>query len=396
MKNIWLGIFCFVLSVAAVKTDAQTALPLAKTPPMGWNSWNHFARRATDADIRAAADAMVSSGMRDAGYVYINIDGGWQGAERDADGVLHPDPAKYPDMKKLADYVHSKGLKFGVYSGPGPQTCGGQVASYGHEEQDAQMFADWGVDFLKYDLCSFRKIMVAESGGDLDKERSIQEAAYVKMDQALIKTGRPIVFSMCQYGTDRVWEWGAETGATMWRTTNDIKDNFESMTAIGFAQAGLAKFAGDGHWNDPDMLEVGNGGMTADEYRMHMSLWSIMAAPLLAGNDLTKMTDETKSILMNREVIAIDQDPLGKAGDRVWAVGQTEMWSRPLQGGATAVALFNKINGPTRLTMRLSDLGIRGTVKVRDVWAHKDVGVVTDGYAVDVPRHGVVMVVLTK
>jgi alpha-galactosidase len=396
MSSICTSVLCAVLSCATAGVGyAQTALPLAKTPPMGWNSWNRFARKATDADIRAAADALVSSGMRDAGYVYVNIDGGWQG-DRDANGVLHPDPAKYPDMKKLGEYIHSKGLKFGVYSGPGPLTCGGNVASYGHEEQDAQMFADWGADFLKYDLCSFRKIMVEEGGGDLDKEREVQEAAYKKMEMALIKTGRPILFSMCEYGLNQVWEWGPQVGATMWRTTDDIKDNFNSMTSIGFAQAGLSKYAGIGHWNDPDMLEVGNGGMTADEYRMHMSLWSIMAAPLIAGNDLSKMTDETKSILMNKEVIAIDQDPLGKAGDRVWAVGQTEVWSRPLKDGAVAVAFFNRMNGPMRLRLRLADVGVRGVVKARDVWAHKDLGTIRDSDVVDVPNHGVVMLVLTK
>jgi alpha-galactosidase len=292
---------------------------------MGWNSWNHFAEKVTDADVRAAADAIVSSGMRDAGYIYVNIDDTWQG-ERDASGVIHAN-SKFPDMKALADYVHSRGLKIGIYSSPGPQTCARYAGSYGHEEQDARTYAEWGMDFLKYDLCSFGELMKKESGGDPKKAFAMQRAAYEKMHKALASTGRPIVYSLCQYGWNNVWEWGTEVGGNLWRTTGDISDNYSRMAEIGFSQAGLAKYAGPGHWNDPDMLEVGNGGMTEDEYRQHMTLWVILAAPLLAGNDLSKMSPSTLAILTNKEVVAVDQDPLGKQGDRVSAVGPTEIWS---------------------------------------------------------------------
>src|SRR5277367_1008682 len=248
---------------------------LAATPPMGWNSWNHFAKDVTDADVRASADIIVSSGMRDAGYISVNIDDAWQG-ERDAQGVLHPN-SKFPDMKALADYVHSKGLKIGIYSGPGPKTCGGYVGSYQHEEQDAKMYADWGVDYLKYDLCSLGEILDRESNGDRKKYFELEKAAYDKMHKALVATGRPIVFSLCQYGWNNVWEWGPEVGGNLWRTTDDINDKYDRMALIGFSQAGLSRYAGPGHWNDPDMLEVGNGKLTLDENRLHMSLWAMLA-----------------------------------------------------------------------------------------------------------------------
>ena len=383
-----------LLSTSSAQQPSQ-ASQSAQTPPMGWNSWNHFAKTVTDIDVREAADMLVATGMRDAGYVYVNIDGSWEGF-RDGNGVLHPNPQKFPDMKALADYIHSKGLKFGIYSTPGPATCGNFTGSYGFEQQDAKMFASWGVDFLKYDLCSFRAIMIAQGGNDLNKQREIMEAAYQKMHQALVATGRPIVFSLCQYGLDDVWEWGPNVGGNMWRTTDDIKDNYLSMSDIGFSQAGLSKYASPGHWNDPDMLEVGNRGMTGDEYRTHMSLWSILAAPLLAGNDLTHMSEETKSILMSREVIAIDQDPLGKQGDRVWAVGGLELWSKPLKDGSMAVALFNRQNGANLMTFHLSDVGWSGPAKARDLWKHKDVGTIQNAYSAAVPKHGVVMLLLKR
>jgi len=390
------SIFAFLLIAvcsAAAQGPKQNA-PLAQTPPMGWNSWNHFRRNVTQADVRAAADELVSSGMRDAGYVYVNIDGSWQG-ERDANGVLHPN-SKFPDMKGLADYIHSKGLKFGIYSGPGPLTCGGDVASLGHEQQDAAMFASWGADFLKYDLCSYGKVMLESAPNDMHKQNEMMRQAYEKMHQALLKTGRPILYSLCQYGRDYVWKWGAQAGGNMWRTTHDIADDYLSYSDIGFSQAGLSKYASPGHWNDPDMLEVGNGGMTADEYRQQMSLWSILAAPLIAGNDLTKMTDVTKSILMNREVIAVDQDPLGKQGDRVWAQGQLEFWSKPLKDGSIAVALFNRLKNPIRMTFHLSDIGWTGPVEARDLWKHEDVGTIQDAYSAAVPGRGVVMLLLKR
>jgi alpha-galactosidase len=376
------------LAGLVVHAPAQSAL--APTPPMGWNSWNHFADKVNDADVRAAADAMVASGMRDAGYVYVNVDDTWEG-KRDADGNIHPN-SKFPDMKALADYVHSKGLKFGIYSSPGPKTCAGYEGSYGHEQQDAETYSAWGVDFLKYDLCGLRQIM-GPYEKDPPKASRIMRDSYIKMHDALAKTGRPIVYSICQYGSDAVWEWGAEAGGNLWRTTDDISDSFRSMALIGFSQAGLEKYSGRGHWNDPDMLEIGNGGMSADEYRTQMSLWAILAAPLLAGNDLSKMDETTKSILMNREVIAVDQDSLGQQGYRL---GPLQVWVRRLSGGATALAIFNFVTDdvPQPVTVRFNDLGFRGPVHARDLWAHKDLGWLTDSFTAVPPKGGVVMLKL--
>ena len=265
---------------------------LARTPPMGWNSWNHFACEVSDSVVRAQADAIVGSGMKSAGYVYVLIDDCWQGS-RDASGYIRPN-AKFPDMKRLADYVHRRGLKMGIYSSPGPRTCEGYAGSYGHEEQDAQTYADWGMDYLKYDLCSY------DGMGD-------QVAAYKRMGDALKKTGRPMVYAMCQYGMQKSWEWGASVGGNLWRTDDDIRDNYYVMAELGFGQNGLEQFAGPGHWNDPDMLEIGNGGMTTDEYRTHMSLWCILAAPLMAGNNLADMDAQTQALLTNPEVSAQSQ-----------------------------------------------------------------------------------------
>ena len=365
---------------------AQTTT-IAPTPPMGWNSWNHFADKIDDATVRAQADAMVSSGMQDAGYIYINIDDTWQG-ERDAQGVIQAN-SKFPDMKALADYVHGKGLKLGIYSSPGPKTCAGFAGSYGHEEQDAQTYAAWGMDYLKYDLCSFDDMM--KQAGSPEAAHKMMLDAYVKMHKALLKTGRPIVFSLCQYGADAVWRWGASVGGNSWRTTGDISDNYSSMTQIGFEQAGLAKFAGPGHWNDPDMLEVGNGGMNLDEYRTHMSLWALLAAPLLAGNDLITMKPETIALLTNKEVIAIDQDRLGKAADRVYAEGTEEIWERPLADGSKAVGIFNRFDWPQTIEISFRQFGFKGSVKARDIWADKDLGALPAHYKARVPGHGVVL-----
>jgi alpha-galactosidase len=381
----------FVLSATLMlllvsEATAQTP-PVAATPPMGWNSWNHFADKIDDATVRAQADAMVSSGMRDAGYVYINIDDTWE-AERDAKGVIQTNK-KFADMKALADYVHGKGLKLGIYSSPGPKTCAGFEGSYGHEEQDAQTYAAWGIDYLKYDLCSFDKILRA--AGSQEAAHKLMLDAYTKMHGAILKTGRPMVFSLCQYGADAVWRWGASVGGNAWRTTGDISDNYGRMTNIGFGQAGLAKFAGPGHWNDPDMLEVGNGKMNVEEYRTHMGLWALLAAPLLAGNDLSTMKPETIAILTNREVIAIDQDALGKQADRVWAEGSQEIWARPLGDGSKAVGIFNRFDWPQTIEMDFRELGFKGTVKARDVWAAKDLGALASKYVAHVPGHGVML-----
>ena len=360
---------------------------LAATPPMGWNSWNHFKSKVDDATIRAQAEAMVSSGMRDAGYTYINIDDTWEG-ERDASGVIHSN-SKFPDMKALADFVHSKGLKLGIYSSPGNKTCAKYEGSLDHELQDAQTYAAWGIDYLKYDLCGLRDQMKAAPTPDAAHQ--IMVDAYKKMDQALRSTGRPIVYSLCQYGVDAVWEWGTSVGGNLWRTTGDISDKYASMADIGFGQAGLAPFAGPGHWNDPDMLEVGNGGMNTEEYRTHMSLWAILAAPLLAGNDLSTMTPDTIALLTNREVIAVDQDAAGKEGDRVSEEGPIEVWARPLADGSKAVGIFNRHHATLTAHVDLNKLGFGSSAKARDLWQHKDLGKIGPMYNVQVPPHGVVM-----
>jgi alpha-galactosidase len=358
---------------------------------MGWNSWNHFHDKVDDKTIRAAADAMVSSGMRDAGYLYVNIDDTWE-AKRDAQGNIQTNE-KFPDMKALADYVHSKGLKLGIYSSPGAQTCAHYEGSLNHEEQDARTYAAWGIDYLKYDLCGLREQMKAAPSPEAAHKMMVD--AYIKMRDALKATGRPIVYSLCQYGNDAVWEWGTEVGGNLWRTTGDIRDQYASMSAIGFSQAGLARFAGPGHWNDPDMLEVGNGGMNAEEYRTHMSLWAILAAPLLAGNDLAAMTPETQAMLTNRDVIAIDQDKAGKQGDRVWAEGPVEVWTRPLADGSKAVGIFNRHPGALTPKVDLSRLGLSGK-KARDVWQAKDLGALPASFSARIPGHGVVLLLVAK
>ena len=373
---------------AALPLPALKDVPdngLAKTPPMGWNSWNKFAGRIDDAAVREMADAMVSSGMRDAGYTYINIDDTWE-LGRDANGNVTTNK-KFPDMKALADYVHSKGLKIGIYSSPGPKTCAGYEGSYGHVLQDAKTYAAWGFDYLKYDLCSDLEIYK-------DDAPTLQ-AIYQQMGEALESTGRPIIYSLCEYGRADVWTgWGEKAGGNLWRTTGDISDRWESMDRIGFSQLKIASYAKPGHWNDPDMLEIGNGGMTADEYRTHMSLWSLLAAPLIAGNDLRSMTDETKSILMNREVIAIDQDPQYKPVTQVSSKDGIEVLMRPLHDGSVALALFNRTSSPAEAGFARSILpaGVSGkNAKVRDLWKHAEVSMSGDSFSTTVPSHGVVL-----
>jgi alpha-galactosidase len=387
--HLLLASILLLLATPRCHAQAPTA---AATPPMGWNSWNHFAASVDDAIIRAQADAMVSSGMRDAGYLYINIDDTWEG-ERDAKGVIHPN-SKFPNMKALADYVHSKGLKIGIYSSPGTKTCAGFAGSYGHEDHDAATYAEWGIDYLKYDLCIYRDIMKAAGSPTASNQMMVD--AYEKMRDALRKTGRPIVYSFCQYGDDAVWRWAASAGGNLWRTTGDINDTYGRMAEIGFSQAGLAKFAGPGHWNDPDMLEVGNGGMNAEEYRTHMSLWAILAAPLLAGNDLSAMTPGTVALLTNHDVIAVDQDPAGKQGDRVWAEGPLEVWARPLAGGSKAVGLFNRHDGPLAVQVDFAELGFKRSPKFRDIWKAKDLGRVPSPYKIEIPAHGVILLRISQ
>jgi alpha-galactosidase len=388
-------------------TPVQKAAPpqvgVAQTPPMGWNSWNFFAHKVTDQDIRNAADQLVSTGMKDAGYIYVNIDDTWEG-DRDANGVLHAN-SKFPDMKALADYVHSKGLKLGIYSSPGPQTCARFAASLDHEVQDAQLYASWGIDYLKYDLCTFRTaVMTAQAPNDKAAQMRLMIAAYDKMNKALKATGRPIVYSFCQYGWDAVWEWGPSVGANAWRTTGDIQPNWQSIYSILNQQAGLAKYAGPGHWNDPDMLEVGNGQssgpnspiryLTSAENRTHFSMWAMLAAPLLAGNDLPNMTPEVRAILTNRDVIAIDQDRLGHQATRAYSEGELDVWTRPLSGGATAIAVINA--GADRYSthpfhLSLARLGLHGPLKGKDLWTGKDV-TLTDNMPIELASHDILLV----
>ena len=385
-----------VLAVASLAAAAQApaASKVALTPPMGWNSWNYFAGKVTDKDIRASADQIVATGMKDAGYVYVNIDDTWEG-ERDAKGVLHTN-SKFPDMKALADYVHSKGLKIGIYSGPGTKTCGGYAASLGHEEQDAKMYAEWGIDYLKYDLCSFiPDVLEKQAPNDKAEQMRIMIAAYDKMDKALKATGRPIAYSLCQYGWDAVWEWAPALGGNLWRTTGDIDPHWDRIYAIVSQQEGLEKYAGPGHWNDPDMLEVGNGNLTLAENRAHFSLWAMLAAPLLAGNDLPNMKPEIKAILTNRDVIAIDQDKLGKQGARGYAEGEVEVWTRHLAGGGLAVAVFNTADNGRFAShpfhLDLAKLGLHGPQKGKDLWTGKSV-TLTNNEPIEMASHDVLLV----
>ena len=354
---------------------------LAKTPPMGWNSWNKFRNQVSDKLVREVADGMVRNGMRDAGYIYVNIDDTWEAPARGEDGAIRTNE-RFPDMKALAGYLHGKGLKFGIYSSPGPTTCAGYPGSYQHEDQDARTYASWGVDYLKYDWCS---------AGSVYKSASMP-AVYGKMGLALLNSGRPIVYSLCQYGVMKVQDWGEKAGGNLWRTTGDIRDSWESMSHIGFDQQQPYQDASRvGHWNDPDMLEIGNGGMTDTEYRTHMSLWSLLAAPLLAGNDLRDVPPDILLILTNKEVIAIDQDPLGKQARRVAKNGDLEIWMRPLKGGDSAVGLFNRGDGTAKITMHPGDAGMRKISRLRDLWSHSDVKAAGGEYVAEVPSHGTVL-----
>jgi alpha-galactosidase len=339
---------------------------------------------------------MVSSGMKDAGYQYIVIDDCWQ-VSRDNDGNIQADPKDFPSgIKAVADYVHSEGLKFGIYSDAGGKTCAGRPGSRGYEFQDARQYAAWGVDFLKYDWC----------------HSSTQDApsTYALMREALDASGRPVVFSICEWGKNKPWLWGQSAGGNLWRTTGDIQDRWGgkikwpdgSCCGLGMIdildlQAGIEAYAGPGHWNDPDMLEVGNGGMTTTEYRSHFSLWAMLAAPLMAGNDLGNMPLEIKEILTNKEVIAVDQDAAGHEGRRVMQNGDREVWARPLADGSRAVILFNRGADEKEIAVQWTDLGYPTHLgaKVRDLWQHQDLGGFTGKFAAKVGSHAVVMVRIT-
>jgi alpha-galactosidase len=372
-----IALLSFAQGISAQSVKPLDSLAtLAKTPPMGWNSWNRFACHVSEQLIRETADAMVTSGMRDAGYQYVNIDDCWQ-VSRDAHGTIVADPGQFPGgIKALADYVHAKGLKLGIYTDAGTETCQGRPGSLNHEVQDAKTYAEWGIDYVKEDWCH--------------AEALNPEVQYAKFRDALAQSGRPIVFSICNWGVKAPWRWGPKTG-NLWRTTGDISDNYDRMSVIGFSQSGLEKFANPGHWNDPDMLEVGNGGMNRDEYRTHMGLWALLAAPLLAGNDLRTMAPETRDMLTNHEIIAVDQDAKGVQGRRVWQEGPLEIWARPLADGSQAVGLFNRGESELDITLQLADIGAHHSSKIRDLWEHKDLGPVSGSYTARVPTHGVVM-----
>jgi alpha-galactosidase len=359
---------------------------------MGWNSWNLFRAQVTASDIREMADALVSSGMKQAGYIYINVDDGWQG-ERDAQGFLHGN-ANFPDMKALGDYLHVRGLKFGLYSSPGARTCANHEGSLGHEEQDARTFASWGVDYLKYDLCSYGNWVAQQANGNPARAAQLAAEAYTTMGSALHRTGRPIIFSISQHGLENIAEWAPRSGAQLWRTTEDIQDHYERMAAIGFSQDGLTAYAGPNHWNDPDLLVVGNGNLSEDECRTQMSLWAILAAPLLASNDVRRMPPGIASVLMDPEILAVDQDPLGREGHRVLSRGLLEVWERPMSDGSVVVGIFNR-DTPYRdlaaigFSLPLSLLGISSPGRIRDLWRHEDLKAVNQQIAMIVPGHGV-------
>jgi len=388
-----LAALCSLLTaVSFAQSDVSKGLAL--TPPMGWNTWNKFACNVSDELVRGMADAMVKSGMKDAGYQYVVIDDCWQ-VSRDVQGSIVADAQRFPHgIKAVADYVHSLGLKFGIYSDAGALTCQKRPAGLGHEYQDARTYASWDVDYLKYDWCNTLPGQDARS-------------SYANIRQALDASGRPIVLSICEWGTHQPWLWGKEAGGNLWRTTGDIQDHWagqqkwpdgsccsNGMLDIADQNEPLYSAAGPGHWNDPDMLEVGNGGMTTTEYRSHFSLWALMAAPLMAGNDLRSMTPEIRDILTNKEVIAIDQDSLGRQGRRVAKDGDLEVWAKQLKNGDRAVILLNRSSSAQQITANWEQLGYPEhlSASVRDLWTHKDLGKSTGKFSAQVESHGVVMV----
>ncbi len=393
-RKIWI-IAVLGISVTGALLGQKDSLStgLALTPPMGFNTWNKFGCDVSEQLVRTMADAMVKSGMKDAGYRYMVIDDCWQ-VSRDANGNIVADPQRFPSgIKALADYVHSLGLKFGIYSDAGSKTCAGRPGGRGHEFQDGKQYAAWGVDYLKYDWCN--------------TTTQDARASYALIREALDASGRPIVLSICEWGTAKPWLWGKEVGGNLWRTTGDITDKWEAqekwpdgsccargMLDIVDLQVGLESYAGPGHWNDPDMLEVGNGGMSATEYRSHFSLWAILAAPLMAGNDLRNMTSEIRDILTNKEVVAVNQDPLGREGRRVWKDGDLEVWSKQMLDGSRAVVLLNRGGSERKIPLKWEQIGYPGhlSATVRDLWRHQDLGKFVGEFSAPVGPHGVLMV----
>jgi alpha-galactosidase len=386
LARVGLVLSLFFLGAPAALADDGLAL----TPPMGWNSWNRFGCNVSEKLVRGAADALVSSGMKAAGYSYVVIDDCWQ-TGRDAHGKIAADPARFPSgMKALAAAVHAKGLKLGIYSDAGTMTCAKRPGSKDHEAQDAKTYAEWGVDYLKYDWCN--------------TEGQDTREAYLKMSRALRASGRPIVFSICEWGSSKPWTWGPGVGQ-LWRATGDIQDCWDcgkSWGGMGVVHiidlmADLYPFSGPGHFNDPDMLEVGNGGLTPEESRSHFSFWALFAAPLMAGNDLVAMTPDVRDLLTNREVIAVDQDVLGMQGRKVRDDGAHEVWMKPLSDGSRAVILFNRGTEDAPIALSWEEIGLfpGAKARVRDLWRRADAGVSTGRYEAKVAPHGVVMVKIT-
>jgi len=402
MSKIWAAVLAAAWMVAAGDAAAQKFEGLAATPPMGWNSWNKFACNVSEQLVRETADAMVASGLRDAGYQYLNIDDCWQG-QRDARGFIQPDPQRFPSgMKALADYVHAKGLKFGLYSDAGWQTCGGRPGSRGHEFQDASTYAEWGVDYLKYDWCHTEGLKA--------------EGAYQTMSAALRAAGRPVLLSLCEWGQSKPWQWAKPVGHA-WRTTGDIFNCFDCVEDHGDwksfgvlqildMQDGLRAHAGPGHWNDPDMLEVGNGMPLAEE-RAHFSAWAMLAAPLIAGNDLRSMSKQTASVLMNREVIALNQDPLGVQALRHASRDGVEFWFKPLAGGDWALMVLNRNPSPRAVSFDWAAEPVRDELSqrdagfgktryaLRDLWQGRDAGRTDKPLRAELPGHDVLVLRLT-
>jgi alpha-galactosidase len=372
---------------------------------MGWNSWNCFASAVSEEKIKAAADALVKSGLINHGWTYINVDDYWQnhrdstdptlhGLFRDAQGSIVPN-SRFPDMKEMADYIHGLGLKAGLYSSPGPWTCGGCTGGWQHERQDAAQYAAWGFDYLKYDLCTYHDVVPA-----CETAMAPAQQPYRSMGDLLKQQPRDIVFSLCQYGEFEVWKWGGSVGGNSWRTTGDISDNWGSMSGIGFSQDKAAPYAKPGNWNDPDMLIVGKVGwghlhptrLTPNEQYTHISLWCLLSAPLLIGCDMTQLDPFTLNLLENDEVLAVDQDPLGKEAVTVAKNGETCVYAKDLEDGSKAVGLFNLGETETRVQINWSDLGLAGKLQVRDLWRQKDIGKFKNSFRATVPRHGVVLV----
>ncbi|HWA74381.1 MAG TPA: glycoside hydrolase family 27 protein [Polyangiaceae bacterium] len=402
MKAILSAAAALCLTLGAGAASAQKFAGLAPTPPMGWNSWNHVGCNVSEETLKVAADQMVSSGMKAVGYQYVVVDDCWHGA-RDADGFIRADPKRFPNgIKAVADYVHAKGLKFGIYSDAGWKTCGGRPGSRGYEFQDALSYARWGVDYLKYDWCNTEGLNA--------------EGAYQTMRDALFASKRPVVFSLCEWGSYKPWLWGKDVGH-LWRTTGDVHECFDCVVDHGTwkswgvlqildMQEGLRAHAGPDHWNDPDMLEVGNG-MSVAEDRAHFSLWAMLAAPLMAGNDLAKMTPATREILTNAEVIAVDQDKLGVQGYRAYKLGDVEVWAKPLSEGNLAVTFLNR--GGTTASLRydwkdhrVEDLVSKtdfdfkkATYKIRNLWTHQALGSTSKDLMLKIAPHDVVVLRLS-